>query len=129
MIREINDSLRRTGGKEAVNRYNIDQIKEKWGVLHWYDSYSTTEVCKIIQKYEEISEHTCIICGKPATVRTTGWICPYCDDCIPKKEPFIHFGHTNGPKWYGWEGNIDSIPEEKWEEEEDYLNETYGKKE
>lgn len=128
MIREINDSLRRTGGKEAVNSYSIDQIKEKWGVLHWYDSYSTTEVDKIINKYEEISEHTCIICGKPATVRTTGWISPYCDDCVGDQY-HIHFGHKLGPKWYGWDGNIDRIPEEKWKEEEDYLNKIYGKKE
>ena len=41
---------------------------------------------KIIPKYEELSYHTCINCGKPATKRSTGWICPYCDDCIGDRD-------------------------------------------
>ena len=42
------------------------------------------ELCKIpeiISKYEDISEKTCIICGKPATKMSVGWISPWCDDC------------------------------------------------
>ena len=35
-----------------------------------------------VDKYENLSYHTCINCGKPATKISTGWICPYCDNCI-----------------------------------------------
>ena len=42
----------------------------------------TLEIFEIIEKYENLSYHTCINCGKPATKISTGWICPYCDNCI-----------------------------------------------
>ena len=125
MIKEINDALLRHGGKKAVKNYSIDQIKEKFGSLQWYDSNSNTEVWKICEKYESISSYTCIECGKLATVRTTGWICPYCDDCVGDRA-HIHFGHKNGPSWYGWTGNIDRIPDDIWNAEEEMLNKKYG---
>lgn len=81
MCEEIYQALLKNGGKEAVNKYRIIQIKEKWGYLHWYDSNGNTEINKIIRKYEDISEKTCIRCGKPATKISLGWISPYCDDC------------------------------------------------
>ena len=81
MCEEIYQALLKNGGKEAVNKYRIIQIKEKGGYLHWYDSNGNTEINKIIRKYEDISEKTCITCGKPATKISLGWISPYCDDC------------------------------------------------
>lgn len=66
-------------------KYRISQIKEKFGTLRWYDNVSTDEIFKIISKYEGISEHTCISCGKPAKYITSGWMCPYCEDCISEK--------------------------------------------
>ena len=56
--------------------------------LRWYDFGNTEHGCDIIHKYERISERTCVRCGKPATRITTGWICPYCDECCPD-EPNI----------------------------------------
>lgn len=126
MCNEIKESLLRTGGKSAVNNYYIDDVKEKFGGLRWYDSHSTVEVEKIINKYENISYHTCIVCGKPANVRTTGWICPYCNEHIPEHQNYIHFGHKHGMSWYGWTGNIDRIPEEEWNEEEELFSKFYG---
>lgn len=67
-----------------LNDYRISQVKEKYGSLHWYDNGASEEVCKIIDKYEEISYHTCCICGAPATKISNGWICPYCDECFDK---------------------------------------------
>ena len=81
MCEEIYQALLKKGGEEAVNKYRIIQIKEKWGYLHWYDSGGNTEIDKIIGKYEDISSVTCIRCGKPATKISKGWISPFCDDC------------------------------------------------
>lgn len=93
MCEEIYQALLRDGGEEAVNKYRIIQIKEKWGYLHWYDSGGNAEINKIIRKYEDISEKTCITCGKPATKISLGWISPYCDNCAdePSKNRGIKF--------------------------------------
>lgn len=70
-----------------LDQYRISQIKEKYGRLCWYDFGCTEKMLhEIIPKYEELSKHTCICCGKPATKMTLGWISPYCDDCCPMSE-------------------------------------------
>lgn len=80
---ELKEELEKHG---ALDRYRIVQIKEKYGQLRWYDNGNTETGYKIINKYTELSERTCICCGKPATRITTWWISPYCDDCVPKNE-------------------------------------------
>lgn len=68
-----------------LEKYRITQIKEKYGSLRWYDFGCTEKMLReIIPKYEERSARTCMMCGKPATRITLGWISPYCDDCVPK---------------------------------------------
>lgn len=57
------------------------QIKEKYGELRWYANWYTKEIEEILDKYSKLSRKTCIVCGKPATKISTGWISPYCDDC------------------------------------------------
>ena len=42
---------------------------------------SKSRIPDIIEKYERISRRTCIVCGKPATRITKGWISPFCDAC------------------------------------------------
>lgn len=64
-----------------MDKYRIIQIKEKYGILHWYDNSQSKKCMDIISKYVKLSERTCICCGKPATRITTTWISPYCDDC------------------------------------------------
>ena len=65
--------------------YSLCQVKEKFGGLRWYDNGVPTEFYKeyndIIRKYEDLSYKTCCVCGAPATKRSTGWICPFCDKC------------------------------------------------
>lgn len=58
--------------------------------LRWYDNGcpSGSKIYDIIDKYEELSEKTCIECGKPAKWLSTGWISPFCDDC---KNPDITY--------------------------------------
>lgn len=64
--------------------YRIIEIKEKYGMLCWYDSGHTDEAEEVIDKYQQLSAKTCIECGKPATQLSVGWICPYCDECADK---------------------------------------------
>lgn len=68
-----------------VDKYRILQIKEKWGYLHWYSDIVPQEIDeeyeRIIEKYEKLSQSTCIHCGAPATKISTGWISPWCDKC------------------------------------------------
>ena len=81
MCEEIREALLKDGGEQALSDYRITQIKEKFGFLHWYDRNGNDDVQQIIRKYEDISEKTCIRCGKPATKISKGWISPFCDDC------------------------------------------------
>lgn len=81
MCKEIRAALLKHGWKYLF-KYRITQIKEKYGTLRWYDLNSTQEIQDIINKYEDISYRTCVVCGKPATKISTGWICPYCDEHI-----------------------------------------------
>jgi len=77
---------------EAIDpTYRICDLKEKWGTLDIIANCDMTywrEIDMIENKYEELSAKTCCICGKPATKISTGWICPYCDDCGNKDEKF-----------------------------------------
>lgn len=67
--------------------FYIDQLKEKFGAIRLYyslhldDKFEDERIDEIIQKYEELSEHTCCRCGKEATLMSKGWICPYCQTC------------------------------------------------
>ena len=81
MCKEIKRALKKAG---CLRKYRIMQIKEKWGELCWYDAGAPKEVFDIIRKYETVSYNTCIECGRPAKYRTTGWVEPYCEDCLPK---------------------------------------------
>ncbi len=85
MCEEIKQALLKDGGEKLLNEYKIDQIKEKFGYLRWYDSWATPKVQDIISKYETLSARTCIGCGKPATKISRGWICPWCDSCASEK--------------------------------------------
>ena len=74
---------------EAIDpEYLILDMKEKYGMLRTYSIYSQDEIPKIENHYEDISSKICCICGNPATKISTGWICPYCDDCGDKDEKF-----------------------------------------
>lgn len=81
MCEEIRQALVK---KNRLYTYRIEQVKEKFGGLRWYDYDGTPEIDRIIDKYEDISYHTCVCCGRPATKMSCGWICPYCDKCAEK---------------------------------------------
>lgn len=75
---ELAAALEKEGKLET---YRIDQIKEKYGELCWYDHGGTCETDEIIEKYTELSKITCKKCGVPATKMSTGWVSYWCDEC------------------------------------------------
>lgn len=92
MCKEIKVALKQS---KQLYSYRIDQIKEKFGALRWYDSGSNKEVQDIIKKYEYISYYTCIVCGKPAHFLTNKWISPFCEEHAPHST-------MERREFYGW---------------------------
>ena len=70
MIEELNRLI----DKYDVKEYSIEQIKEKFGELCWYDSgfpeEGRDEYLAWKDKYTDLSYRTCICCGKPAKYRS-----------------------------------------------------------
>lgn len=102
IVRALSEEIRFYLVNKGISPYSfhIDQLKEKFGAIRLYyslhcdDKYADEGIDEIIEKYEELSEHTCCECGKEATLMSRGWICPYCKDCaedLKKKE--------NSPNW------------------------------
>jgi len=92
MINEINDVISECNLKD----FYPTQIKEKYGSLRFYTSYTTETIYNIIKKYEDMSERICVNCGKPATKISVGWICPWCSDCAEK----IHDKVVDIDEWF-----------------------------
>lgn len=78
-----------------INKYNKDnpestieiyQIKEKFGGLRFYTSYTTPELDEMINNAEDWSFLICENCGSPVNVTTKGpkWITTLCDKCRNK---------------------------------------------
>ncbi len=65
-----------------LKKYKVSQVKEKYGTLRWYaDSYSV-QMDDILTKYEDISQYTCVVCGKiNVPIFDDGWISPFCIEC------------------------------------------------
>lgn len=73
-------------GEEGLSDYRIDQVKEKWGSLRWYDSGvpadAYDDMTHLIDLYETISMRTCIGCGGERRVRQVGgWVSYQCEPC------------------------------------------------
>ena len=84
MCQEIYDELEKF---DYVHEYRIMDIKEKYGTLRWYDAGWPigAKIDDIINKYEEISAHTCMLCGAPAEmIDDGGWVYTLCDKCMDK---------------------------------------------
>jgi len=100
LCKELKAALKR---ENLLKDYEITTIKEKFGALIIYDNGASEEVYDILNKYDYISSRTCIECGRPAKYRTTGWIEPYCEDCIKKEtltaDPSESYKDFD---WYGW---------------------------
>ena len=86
LIEEINQELIKN---KFVDKYQIIQIKEKYGELRWYDNGIPigSSIHSITDKYETLSRNICILCGKPdVPILPLGWVSPYCLDCCNKHD-------------------------------------------
>ena len=77
------ESRKRLGYRSWKNLLQWSQIKEKYGELRMYAS-ATSEIQKVLDKYELLSIGYCFNCGKPARYMSKGWIEYYCEDCMIK---------------------------------------------
>ena len=98
LCEELQKELERTN---FVNAYVITDIKEKFGVLHWYSASepAVSNVHEILEKYEELSKKYCMECGKPNEwiLDDPYWIYYYCNDCKERleKEEGLKFRRMN----------------------------------
>lgn len=80
---------------KAIAGYIIEQVKEKYGTLRWYDMVITEDnsiseaMYNLNHVYEMLSSATCIECGATKDVFMTngGWISPLC---------YKHLKNSNG---------------------------------
>lgn len=97
MCKELKKALLKDGGRKYLREWQIYDIKEKWGRLEIYTNGDLPRVRRVIEKYGYISQFVCVSCGDDAVKETLGWICPYCEDCVPKNEKYRWINPV-----YGW---------------------------
>jgi adenine-specific DNA methylase len=69
------------GREKDGGRFTSTQIKEKFGTLNWYFTYSDPIINAAIDEAEKASETICEECGKEGKTRDDGWILTLCDRC------------------------------------------------
>jgi hypothetical protein len=66
--------------KETGRKFEVFQVKEKFGGLRFYCDSSTDEIDALIRAAEEESTRTCDVCGRQGTARGGSWIRTRCDE-------------------------------------------------
>lgn len=86
LLKELDKAIK----KYELNNYCILQIKEKYGSLRWYDHGGNNVTSEIVDKFENLSQNICLICGKPDVgYLKHGWIYPVCKSCYGKNINYI----------------------------------------
>ena len=68
---------------EKWKSYYIIEVKEKYGELRWYDTFTGKKKDDVMWIYTHISQHTCVRCGKiNVPIFDDGWVSPYCPACF-----------------------------------------------
>lgn len=78
-FKKIDEILKKNPEERAA--YQLEQVKEKWGMLRIYDNSGNSEIQDLLLELENESWKHCIDCGKKSEYSSTGWVCPYCKDC------------------------------------------------
>lgn len=88
-IKSIYDSFT----DEEKKNFIIIDVKEKFGAMRMYTTFTNEEIRKWIDLAEYVSSFTCIKCGKVEKTsiggysfyQTVDWICPYCEEHMKGK--------------------------------------------
>ena len=68
-----------------LDEFQWVQVKEKYGTLRLYSNAAPEEIYELEHKYDYISGHICIKCGRiNVPTLTGGWVEPLCKDCYNK---------------------------------------------
>ncbi|NIM21892.1 MAG: hypothetical protein GTN64_05660 [Candidatus Latescibacteria bacterium] len=88
-----------------IRKYHPDveflQIKEKFGGLRIYTSYTSPAIEAIIELADEFCEETCEQCGKPGNLRMNGkrsWVKTMCAECAGDEWVDYSFPEPGGQK-------------------------------
>ena len=66
---------------DELGRWELIDVKEKYGEMRVAYTGGNKEINDIIEKYQWISQYVCEDCGMPATRESKGWIKHMCEDC------------------------------------------------
>ena len=64
-----------------LDSFRFTQIKEKYNRMELYNCGCSTKAYRILDKYTNMSQYVCTVCGKPATKETHGYVASFCDKC------------------------------------------------
>lgn len=78
MCDDLMPVLEETG---LLNDFYFLQVKEKFNDLICYTATSNEKIDSIIEKYENMAQYVCSVCGRPADVETADYILSFCSDC------------------------------------------------
>ena len=87
MAKEIKQWLK----EHNITDYEVTDVKEKWGRLHWYDNGPSQLYSDVVVKYEIMSSDLCVRCGKKASHVSRGYMLLFCEDCMQKEKSIRNF--------------------------------------
>lgn len=89
MCAELDAAIKEAGVEDT---FVVKQLKEKFGQLRVYNNQpSNSKIALIFRKYELISAHVCVRCGKvDVPMLNAAWIRPMCEDCYTKDADKSH---------------------------------------
>ena len=71
---------------DKTQSVRVSQVKEKYGTLRFYIVSGTDKIYDLIDQYEQISGHTCEMCGSAGRLCRTsngyGWYKTLCESCM-----------------------------------------------
>ena len=92
--KDLRKAIIKDNGIKGLFDFRIVQMKEKHGRFECYVNDNTPNVNEVIDKYGDLSQDVCIMCGEKATKTTLGYVLPYCDHCIPETSFYVYNNPT-----------------------------------
>lgn len=66
---------------QTGERFEVLEVKEKFGGLRFYANHHTEPIAERIKAAEAESLHTCELCGQPGLLRGGNWVQTLCGRC------------------------------------------------